>query len=127
MGSYKCCLCFTRKFQWSEAQPPEDVRAAFAAHAEGGVHMTADQLSRFLSEAQGDATASAEAERVMEQALQLRHRQLLLGKLSKPAFTLDDFHHYLFSEELNPPLGSQVSSLASAGSGRMHEPILETV
>ncbi|RWW35127.1 hypothetical protein GW17_00000095 [Ensete ventricosum] len=109
MGSYKCCLCFTRKFRWSEAQPPADVRAAFDAHSEGGTHMTADQFRRFLAEAQGDA-AVADVERVMEQALELRHRQLFHGKHFKSVFTLDDFHHYLFSEELNPPLRSQVPS-----------------
>ncbi|URE42865.1 RHOD [Musa troglodytarum] len=107
MESYKCCLCFTRKFLWSEAQPPADVRAAFDAHSEGGTQMTADQFRRFLAEAQGDA-AVADVERVMEQALELRHRQLFHRKHFKPVFTLDDFHHYLFSEELNPPLRSQV-------------------
>ncbi|RZR96157.1 hypothetical protein BHM03_00025138 [Ensete ventricosum] len=107
MGSYKCCLCFTRKFRWSEAQPPADVRAAFDAHSEGGTHMTADQFRRFLAEAQRDA-AVADVERVMEQPLELRHRQLFHGKHFKSVFTLDDFHHYLFSEELNPPLRSQL-------------------
>lgn len=107
MESYKYCLCFTRKFRWSEAQPPADVRAAFDAHSEGGTHMTADQFRRFLAEAQGDA-AVADVERVMEQALELRHRQLFHRKHFKPVFTVDDFHHYLFSEELNPPLRSQV-------------------
>ncbi|THU45593.1 hypothetical protein C4D60_Mb02t19610 [Musa balbisiana] len=70
--------------------------------------MTADQLRSFMSEAQGGDGADANAERVMEQALLLRQRQPLLGKLAKPAFTVDDFYNYLFSEELNPPLGSQV-------------------
>ncbi|CAL9767622.1 unnamed protein product [Musa acuminata subsp. burmannicoides] len=108
MGSYTCCLCFTRRFRSSEAQPPADVRAAFATYAEGAAHMTADQLRSFMSEAQGGDGADANAERVMEQALLLRQRQPLLGKLAKPAFTVDDFYNYLFSEELNPPLGSQV-------------------
>ncbi|URD88639.1 phospholipase C [Musa troglodytarum] len=108
MGSYTCCLCFTRRFRSSEAQPPADVRAAFETYAEGAAHMTADQLRSFMSEAQGGDGADATAERVMEQALLLRQRQPLLGKLAKPAFTVDDFYNYLFSEELNPPLGSQV-------------------
>ncbi|CAL9163621.1 unnamed protein product [Musa hybrid cultivar] len=108
MGSYRCCICFTRKFRWSEAKPAEDVREAFATYAEGGAHMTADQLRQFLEEAQGEAGATAaDAERVMERVRQLR-RPSHLAKLSKPPFALDDFHHYLFSEELNPPLQPQV-------------------
>lgn len=110
MGSYRCCIFFTRKFRWSEAEPPEDVKAAFAAYAEGGAHMTAEQLRRFMVEEQGEAGATAAyAERVMEQVRQLR-RPSHLARLSKLAFALDDFHHYLFSEELNPPIQSQVCS-----------------
>ncbi|RRT82193.1 hypothetical protein B296_00020552 [Ensete ventricosum] len=111
MGSYTCCLFFTRRFRSSETQPPADVRAAFATYAEGAAHMTADQLRSFMSEAQGGDGAEANAERVMEQALLLRQRQPLLGKLAKPAFTVDDFYSYLFSEELNPPLASQVTMI----------------
>ncbi|RWV93109.1 hypothetical protein BHE74_00002544 [Ensete ventricosum] len=109
MGSYRCCICFTRKFRWSEAKPAEDVREAFATYAEGGAHMTVDQLRRFLAEAQGEAGATvADAERVMERVRQLR-RPSHLAKLSKPPFlTLDDFHYYLFSEELNPSFQPQV-------------------
>ncbi|RRT56404.1 hypothetical protein B296_00047903 [Ensete ventricosum] len=111
MGSYRCCICFTRKFRWSEAKPAEDVREAFATYAEGGAHMTVDQLRRFLAEAQGEAGATvADAERVMERVRQLR-RPSHLAKLSKPPFlTLDDFHYYLFSEELNPSFQPQVCS-----------------
>ncbi|URE07537.1 zinc finger CCCH domain-containing protein [Musa troglodytarum] len=108
MGTYTCCICFTRKFRWSEAKPAEDEREAFATYAEGGAHMTADQLRRFLAEVQGEAGATAaDAERVMERFRQLR-RPSHLSKLSKLPFTLDDFHHYLFSEELNLPLQPQV-------------------
>ncbi|XP_042389946.1 phosphoinositide phospholipase C 6-like [Zingiber officinale] len=109
MGSYRCCFFFTRKFRWSEAQPPEDVKAAFARYAEGGVHMSADQLRRFLEEAQGEIGATvADAERVIEQ-VRLLSRHPHLSKISRTAFlTLEDFHHYLFSVELNPPTQSQV-------------------
>ncbi|WOL16285.1 phosphoinositide phospholipase C 6-like isoform X1 [Canna indica] len=109
MGSYRCCIFFTRKFRWSEAQPPDDVKAAFAAYAEGGAHMSGEQLRRFLEEAQGEAGATiADAERIMEQSRQLRRHHSSLAKLSRTSFTLEDFHHYLFSEELNPPIQSQV-------------------
>ncbi|KAJ6837715.1 phosphoinositide phospholipase C 4-like [Iris pallida] len=109
MGSYKYCLCFTRKFRWSEAQPPPDVRSAFAAFTDGGAHMTDDQLRRFLSEHQRDEDAGGGGvERIVEQIRHLRHRNPLLGKISRTLLSLEDFHHYLFSEELNPPLVSQV-------------------
>ncbi|KAG1339107.1 phosphoinositide phospholipase C 2 [Cocos nucifera] len=108
MGSYKYCWCFTRKFRWVEAQAPADVKEAFEAYAEGGSHMNAEQLRRFLADVQGDAGATAaDTERVMEQVHQLRHCHSL-GKLSMPLLALDDFHHFLFSEDLNPPLRSQV-------------------
>ncbi|XP_008789093.2 phosphoinositide phospholipase C 2-like isoform X1 [Phoenix dactylifera] len=108
MESYKYCLCFSRKFRWVEAQPPEDVKEAFTAYAERGSHINAEQLRRFLADAQGDAGATAaDAERVMEQAYQLRHRHTLV-KLSKPLLALEDFHQFLFSEDLNPPFRSQV-------------------
>ncbi|XP_074560129.1 phosphoinositide phospholipase C 4-like, partial [Curcuma longa] len=108
MGSYRCCFFFTRKFRWSEAQPPEDVKAVFASYAEGGVHMSADQFRRFLVEAQGEIGATvADAERVIEQ-VRLLSRHPHLAKISRTAFlTFEDFHHYLFSVELNPPIQSQ--------------------
>lgn len=106
MGSYKCCLCFTRKFRWTEPAPPPDVAAAFEAYAEGGAHMGPEQLRRFLAEAQGETGASlADAERIIDQVRQLRHRHHLLGRR---LLALDDFHHFLFSCELNPPFRSQV-------------------
>lgn len=70
--------------------------------------MSADQFRKFLAD-QGDAGDDAES--VIEKGLQLGHRQHLRGKLAMPAFTLDDFHRYLFSAELNPPIRSQVPAL----------------
>ncbi|KAJ6803898.1 phosphoinositide phospholipase C 4-like [Iris pallida] len=108
MGSYKYCICFTRKFRWNEARPPPDVESAFADFAEGGTSMTPDHLRRFLADRQqeGDLGA-AEAERIVERVRQIRHRNPL-GKLSRPLLSVEDFHHFLFSVELNPPLVSQV-------------------
>ncbi|XP_008805482.1 phosphoinositide phospholipase C 6-like [Phoenix dactylifera] len=118
MGSYKCCLCFTRKFRWSEAAPPPDVVAAFAAYAEGGAHMGPEQLRRFLAEAQGESGATlADAERIIYQVRQLRHRHHLLGR---PLLALDDFHHFLFSDELNPPIQSQVHQDMTAPLSHYH-------
>ncbi|RWW13554.1 hypothetical protein GW17_00022711 [Ensete ventricosum] len=108
MGSYKYCMCFTRKFLWNAAQPPADVREAFAAHAGGAAQMGADQLQRFLAEAQGEAAATlADAERIVDL---LRRRHHLPSVLARAGITLDDFFHFLFSDDLNPPVRSQVGA-----------------
>ncbi|PIN25453.1 Phosphoinositide-specific phospholipase C [Handroanthus impetiginosus] len=108
MGNYRVCMCFTRKFRGTEAKPPEDVQEAFRKYAEGGTHMTADQLRRFLVEAQGeaeDAATAAEAETIVQQILQKRHH---IAKFTRHALTLDDFHHYLFSADLNSPIHNKI-------------------
>ncbi|KAK6122141.1 hypothetical protein DH2020_044115 [Rehmannia glutinosa] len=108
MGSYRICMCFTRKFRVTEAEPPEDVKEAFRKYAEGGTHMSAEQLWRFLVVSQGepeDATTAAEAETIVQQILQKRHH---IVKFTRHALTLEDFHHYLFSADLNPPIHDKV-------------------
>ncbi|KAL3750529.1 hypothetical protein ACJRO7_011518 [Eucalyptus globulus] len=106
MGSYRLCLCYTRKFKVKEAEPPEDVRQAFKKYADGGATMSAEQFRRFLVESQGEAVASvADAQRVVDQVIHKRHH---IAKFSRHALTLDDFHHFLFSADLNPPVGSEV-------------------
>uniref|UniRef100_A0A5B6YSH2 Phosphoinositide phospholipase C n=1 Tax=Davidia involucrata TaxID=16924 RepID=A0A5B6YSH2_DAVIN len=112
MGSYRICVCFTRKFRITEAEPPPDVKEAFKKYSEGGVHMTAEQLRRFLVEIQGESGATiSDAERIVEQLLQKRHH---IAKFTRHSLTLDDFHHYLFSADFNPPIGSQVHHDMSA-------------
>jgi phosphatidylinositol phospholipase C delta len=107
MGTYRMCVCFTRRFKVTEAEPPADVKRTFKKYAEGGTHMTPEQLRRFLVEVQGEGGASiSDAERTVEQVLQKRHH---MGKFPrKRTLTIDDFHHYLFSAELNPPIGDKV-------------------
>ncbi|CAK9164204.1 unnamed protein product [Ilex paraguariensis] len=106
MGTYRVCMCFTRKFAIKEAEPPSDVKESFNKYSEGGTHMSAEQLRRFLVEAQGDDKAtSSDAEGIVQQILQKRHH---LAKFTRHTLTLDDFHHYLFNADLNPPIGSQV-------------------
>lgn len=41
------------------------------------------------------------AERIVDRVLQDRSRTPRFGR---PALTVDDFHHFLFSEDLNPPI-----------------------
>ena len=104
------CVCFTRKFRVTEADPPEDVKAAFRKYSEGGAQMTAEQLRRFLAEVQleeggGGGVSVSDAEKVVELVLKTRHH---LAKFTRNTLTLDDFHHYLFSADLNPPIKGQV-------------------
>lgn len=106
MGSYRMCGCFTRIYRITEAQPPSDVKEAFKKYSEGGTHMNADQLRRFLVDVQADYRASiSDAERIVEQVLHKRHH---IAKFTRHSLTLDDFHHYLFSADFNPPIGDQV-------------------
>lgn len=83
--------------------------------------MSAEQLFRFLIEYQKDGGVTIpDAERIVEQVLQRRHH---ITKFTRHTLTLDDFHHYLFSVELNPPIKSQVCVHVSV----CVEKILETV
>lgn len=104
MGSYRVCMCFQRRFKVEEAVPPEEVRELFNKYAEGGAHMTPEQLLRFLVEVQGES-GELDARQIVEQVMQKRHH---ITKFVRHTLTFDDFHHYLFSSELNPPIGSQV-------------------
>ncbi|RVW56588.1 Phosphoinositide phospholipase C 4 [Vitis vinifera] len=112
MGSYSVCICFKRKFRLTEAEPPTDVKEAFRRYTEGGTHMTAEQLLRFLVEGQNDVAATiSDAERILELVLHRRHH---VTKFARTTLTLDDFHHFLFSTDLNGPIGSQVHQDMSA-------------
>jgi phosphatidylinositol phospholipase C delta len=105
MGTYKCCIFFTRRFAPGEASTPEDVRTLFSRFSGGTPYMGVDELRRYLAatgepDAGGDAEMDA-AERIVDRILQGRSRTPRFGK---PALTVDDFHSFLFSEELNPPI-----------------------
>lgn len=109
MGSYRVCCCFTRKFIITEADPPSDVKEAFNEYSDSGIHMNVNQLKRFIEERQGGnggVVLSSDVERIVEQVLHKRHP--ITSLINRKSFTLEDFHHYLFNSELNPPIGSQV-------------------
>lgn len=109
MASYSVCICFKRKFRLAEPEMPADVKEAFVKYTDGGTHMTAEQLLPFLEEDQNDAAATiSDAERIMEMVLNRRHH---VTKFASTTLTLDDFHHFLFSTDLNGPIGSQVRGL----------------
>lgn len=103
MGSYRVCVCFQRRFKAGEAEAPREVKELFAKYSEGGAHMTPDQLRRFLAEVQGEE--HVDPQKVVEEVLQKRHH---ITKFARHNLNLDDFHHFLFSPELNPPITSQV-------------------
>ncbi|KAF4388965.1 hypothetical protein F8388_026694 [Cannabis sativa] len=100
MGSYRMCVCFTRKYRITEAEPPSDVKDAFKKFSEGGNHMNADQLRQFLVEFQGDDATT------VQDAQQIHHRRHHhhIPKFRRHSLTLIDFHHYLFSLDFNPPI-----------------------
>lgn len=110
MGSYnyKMFKCFNRKFKINEVEPPFDVKEAFIRYSERGTHMSADQLRRFLIEVQGEEMrcSLSDAERIIEQVLHRRHH---FTKFTRHGgLTMDDFFNYLFFDDLNGPIKSQV-------------------
>lgn len=60
--------------------------------------MGADDLRRYLV---ATGQEEAEVERLLEQIVQGRAR---VPRLARPLLSLDDFHRYLFSHDLNPPI-----------------------
>ncbi|KAK9282779.1 hypothetical protein L1049_011000 [Liquidambar formosana] len=109
MGSYvyKVLLLFKRKFKIKEVEPPLDVKEAFARYSESDAHLSADQLRQFLVEFQGEEGCTLSvAEQIVEQVLHRRHH--LAHYKGQGRLTLDDFFHYLFSDDLNGPIKSQV-------------------
>ncbi|KAG8380820.1 hypothetical protein BUALT_Bualt06G0056200 [Buddleja alternifolia] len=107
MGSYnyyKMFGCFNRKFKISEAEAPPDVREAFRLYAEGGTHMRADQVLRFLVEHQGeDGCTAADVDVIMQNVFHHRH-----SSDKRLGLTLEDFFYFLFQDHLNGPLNNQV-------------------
>lgn len=104
MASYRICYCFIRKFKVTEAEPPSDVKEIFKKYSGDGVHMTSDQFRRFLEDDQGGGAHDAES--LMEQIISKRHH--LAKLIHRKTLSLEDFHHFLFSTDLNPPIRSQV-------------------
>ncbi|KAK9998364.1 hypothetical protein SO802_017967 [Lithocarpus litseifolius] len=108
MGTYRICMCFKRRYKEKATGPPQEVKEAFKKYTEGGNQMTVEQLTRFLVEFQGESGASiSDAGQIVEQLLQKRY-PVVTKYTKKYTLTLDDLHRYLFSPDLNPPIGDQV-------------------
>lgn len=99
MGTYKCCIFFTRRFAIGDTNTPEDVRTLFSRYSGGSPYIGADDLRRYLANWGG--AGGEVAEQIVDRVLQDRSRTPRFGR---PALTVDDFMHFLFSEDLNPPL-----------------------
>ncbi|VAH89808.1 unnamed protein product [Triticum turgidum subsp. durum] len=120
MGTYKCCIFFTRRFAPPDATTPEDVRTLFSRFSGGTPYMGVDELRRYLAatgELDGDGGMDA-AERIVDRFLQGRSRTPRFGR---PALTVDDFHNFLFSEDLNPPI--RQSKVAISILRRLHDEV----
>ncbi|KAK9734700.1 hypothetical protein RND81_04G157800 [Saponaria officinalis] len=104
MGSFRICLCYTRKFRIMGLEPPADIKDMFKRYSENA-SMTQPQLERFLVEAQGvePDNAATVAKKVVEGVVKRRHH---IVKNTLNSLTLDDFFYYLFSVDLNPPFKS---------------------
>lgn len=75
--------------------------------------MSADQFLRFLVDQQGDVEcAPSEAEQILQQVLQRRRSSDSPSDHLVQGFTLDDFFHYLFMDDFNGPIKTQVSLLS---------------
>ncbi|KAL7107654.1 hypothetical protein ABFS83_06G067900 [Erythranthe nasuta] len=107
MGSYnyyKMFGCFNRKFKISESEPPPDVREAFWRYSDGGSHMSADQLHQFLvNHQQEDSCTALDVEAIMQHVFHHRHHSD-----KRHTFNLEDFFYFLFHDDLNGPINTQV-------------------
>ncbi|XP_022744257.1 phosphoinositide phospholipase C 6-like isoform X2 [Durio zibethinus] len=104
--NYKMFNFFNRKFKINEVEPPADVKKAFAGFTDGASHMTAEQLKWFLVVHQGEVDSTLEdAERIIEQVVNRRHH---VTRFARHSLNLDDFFHFLFFDDLNGPIKTQV-------------------
>lgn len=104
-------LCFSDKLRMNRGAPPPDVVTAFVEYTEGRNHMTAEQLCRFLVEAQDETEVLvSDAEKIIERITCERHH---ITKFLRHTLNLDDFFSFLFSDDLNHSIDSKVSSFSS--------------
>lgn len=102
-------LCLSDKLRMNRGAPPQDVVTAFVEYTEGRNHMTAEQLCRFLVEAQEETEVLiSDAEKIIERITCARHH---ITKFLRHTLNLDDFFSFLFSDDLNHPIDSKVFSL----------------
>lgn len=96
--TYSVCCFFRRKFKFTEAEAPADIKALFHNYSENGV-MTVERLQKFLNEVQlgqyEEVTTREEAESLMESIIrEFQHLHILRHKV----LNIETFFRYLFSD-----------------------------
>ncbi|XP_061376615.1 phosphoinositide phospholipase C 6-like isoform X1 [Gastrolobium bilobum] len=108
--SYKIFNCFNRKFTITEPGPPSDVKQAFSDFTAGASSMSSDHLRRFLTEHQAEMDCTpSDSDRILKQWR--KHDQDQKSSTvtaDSPGLTLDEFFRFLFLDDFNHPLKSQV-------------------
>ncbi|XVF24135.1 hypothetical protein REPUB_Repub13aG0101200 [Reevesia pubescens] len=104
--NYKMFNFFNRKFKINEVEPPSDVNKAFVGFTDDSTHMTAEQLKWFLVVHQGEVDSTSEdAQSIIENVVNRRHH---VTKFARHSLNLDDFFQFLFFDDLNGPIQTQV-------------------
>uniref|UniRef100_A0A164VS48 USP domain-containing protein n=1 Tax=Daucus carota subsp. sativus TaxID=79200 RepID=A0A164VS48_DAUCS len=101
-----CCTCFLiRCFVVGLSAFDEHVDVDVLGHPILDLIFYA--LRRFLVEEQGEQGATlSECESIVQQVLDRRHH---IARFTRHSLSLDDFHHFLSSTDLNPPMLSKVN------------------
>ncbi|XP_064943939.1 phosphoinositide phospholipase C 2 isoform X2 [Musa acuminata AAA Group] len=89
MCSRKVCFFFRRQYRAASGQTPEAIQEVFGQYSEGGV-MREQELRRFMKEVQGEARAG------VNDAIK---ESKYLKELQKKGLSVDEFYHYLFSDD----------------------------
>lgn len=105
--------CFNRNISFSEQEqlPPSDVKEVFSEFANGGSALSADQLQQFLVEHQSETNCTEDdSNRIVQNAIQSRKSGDAGDGISGTGegLTLEEFFHFLFYDEFNGPIKSQV-------------------
>ncbi|XWS74808.1 hypothetical protein CRYUN_Cryun01aG0029600 [Craigia yunnanensis] len=104
--NYQMFNFFNRKFKINEVEPPSDVKKAFAGFTGGAAHMTTEQLKWFLVVHQDEVDSTLEdAQRIIEHVVNKRHH---VTEFARHSLNFDDFFHFLFFDDLNCPIQTQV-------------------
>lgn len=96
--TYSVCCFFRRKFKFTEAEAPADIKALFQSYSENGV-MTVEHLQKFLNEVQlgqdEKVVTREEAESLMESIIrEFKHLHVFRHKV----LNIETFFRYLFSD-----------------------------
>ncbi|KAI4306460.1 hypothetical protein L6164_029736 [Bauhinia variegata] len=104
---------FFKKYTMTEPGPPSDIKEAFSKFSADGKYMSAHQLERFLVLHQDEVECTfPDSEQIVHNVLQLRKQNLESNSNEDhgdgDGLSLDEFFHFLFHDDFNNPLKSQV-------------------